>query len=148
VPLEPGRYALADTSLQEVVHGAVRAARLSVPLGALVGGGLAALAVPGVGPLALAGMAVAGAIGGFVVGGMTGAISRTRWGRDPAPALEVPQGSNYMLVIVRASPAPARRETSRVLGILARCGALGFLDATAFHAADRNSRTRGSTLLE
>src|SRR5437016_11360650 len=72
VPLEPGRYALADTSLQEVVHGAVRAARLSVPLGALVGGGLAALAVSGVGSLALAGMAVAGAIGGFVVGGMTG----------------------------------------------------------------------------
>src|SRR5438093_11289498 len=37
VPLPAGRYQLADTSLQEVVHDAMRAAGLSVPLGALAG---------------------------------------------------------------------------------------------------------------
>src|SRR3981081_2630444 len=72
MPLEPGRYQLADTSLQEVVHEAVRAARVSLPLGALAGLGLAALAIPGVGLAALAGIAVAGALGGFVAGGMVG----------------------------------------------------------------------------
>jgi hypothetical protein len=77
---------------------------------------------------------VAGAIGGFVLGGLTGAIKRTRWDRDPAQFLMVPPGSDYMLVIVRASPAPARRETSRVLGILVRLGALGFLDPAAYYA--------------
>jgi hypothetical protein len=135
MPLEPGRYQLADTSLQEVVHGAVRTARVSVPLGALTGLGLAAAAIPGIGPLALAGMAFAGAIGGFVLGGMTGAIERTRWDRDPAGFLEVPPGSSYFLVLVRASPAPARRETSRVVGILTRSAALGFLDPTAYYAS-------------
>jgi hypothetical protein len=89
----------------------------------MAGLGLAALAIPGVGALALAGMAVAGAIGGLVVGGLTGAIKRMRWDRDPAQFLDVPPGSDYMLVIVRASPAPARRETSRVLGLLVRAGA-------------------------
>jgi hypothetical protein len=135
VPLEPGRYQLADTSLQEVVHGAVRAARVSVPLGALAGLGLGALAIPGVGLAALSGMAVAGAVGGFVVGGMTGAIKHTRWDRNTARFLDVPAGSTYMLVIARASPALARRETSRVIGLLARAGALGFLDPTAYYAA-------------
>jgi hypothetical protein len=37
VPLALGRYQLADTSLQEVVHGAMRSARLSVPVGGAVG---------------------------------------------------------------------------------------------------------------
>ena len=134
VPLEPGRYQLADFSLQEVVHGAVKAAQVSVPLGALAGLGVAAAAIPGVGPAALAGMALAGAIGGFIVGGMTGAIKRTRWDRDPAGFLDVPSGSHYMLVIVRASPAPARRETSRVKGVLARSGAIAFLDPTVYYA--------------
>jgi hypothetical protein len=135
VPLEPGRYQLADTSVQEVVHGAAQAARVSVPLGALAGLGLAAVAIPGAGLVALAGMAAAGALGGFVVGGMTGAIKRTRWDRDPAGFLDVPPGSNYVLVIVRASPALARRETSRVIGLLVRAGALAFLDPTAYYAA-------------
>jgi hypothetical protein len=136
VPLEPGQYQLADTSLQEVVHGAVQAARLSLPAGALLGLGLAAAAIPGPGPLALAGMAFAGTIGGLVIGGLTGAIKRTRWDRDQARFLDVPPGgsNNYTLVIVRASPAPARRETSRVLGILARAGAIGFLDPSAYYA--------------
>jgi hypothetical protein len=135
VPLQPGRYQLADTSLREVVHGAVHAARVSVPLGALAGLGLGAAAIPGVGLAALAGIALAGALGGFIVGGMTGAIIRTRWDRDPARFLDVPQGSHYTLVIVRASPAPARRETARVIGVLVRAGALAFLDPTAYYAA-------------
>ena len=135
VPLEPGQYQLADASLQEVVHGAVRTARVSVPLGILAGLGVAAAAIPGAGLLALAGMAFAGGVGGLVVGGLTGAIKRTRWDRDPAQFLVVPPGSNYMLVIARASPAPARRETSRTLGILARAGAMGFLDPAAYYAA-------------
>jgi hypothetical protein len=80
-------------------------------------------------------MAFAGGVGGLVVGGLTGAIKRTRWDRDPAQFLVVPPGSNYMLVIARASPAPARRETSRTLGILARAGAMGFLDPAAYYAA-------------
>jgi hypothetical protein len=133
-PLAPGPYQLADISLQEVVHGAVRAVTRSVPLGALAGAGLALAAVPGVGPLVLAGMAFAGAIGGFVVGSMTGAIAHTRWDRDPAPFIDVPPNSDYRLVIVEASPAPAWRETSRVLRILARNGAIGFLDPTAYYA--------------
>jgi hypothetical protein len=135
VPLEPGRYQLADASLQEVVHGAVRTARISVPVGALAGLGLGAAAIPGVGLAALAGVAAAGALGGFIVGGMAGAIQRTRWDRDPARFLEVPQGSRYMLVVVRASPAVGRRETSRVIRLLVRAGALGFLDPTAYYAA-------------
>jgi hypothetical protein len=134
MPLEPGTYQLADASLQEVVHGAVRTARVSVPLGVLAGLGVAAAAIPGVGPLALAGMAFAGGIGGLVVGGLTGAIKRTRWDRDPAQFLAVPPGSNYMLVIARASPALARRETARTLGILARAGAIAFLDPGAYYA--------------
>ena len=48
-PLEPGRYQMADTSLHEVVHGAMRASQVSVPLGALAGLGLGAAAIPGVG---------------------------------------------------------------------------------------------------
>jgi hypothetical protein len=134
VPLEPGRYQLADTSLQEVVHGAVRAARLSVPLGVVAGLGLGDLAIPGIGLVALAGMATAGAIGGLVVGGMTGAIKRTRWDRDPARFLDVAPGSSYLLVVVRSSPALARRETSRAIGVLVHAGALGFLDPTAYYA--------------
>jgi hypothetical protein len=134
MPLAPGRYQLADISLQEVVHGAVRAVTRSVPLGALAGAGLAVAAVPGVGPLVLAAMAFAGAIGGFVVGSMTGAIASTRWDRDPAPFIDVPPSSHYRLVIVEASPAPAWRETSKVLRILARGGAIGFLDPTAYYA--------------
>ena len=134
VPLEPGRYQLADTSLQEVLHGAVRAARVSMPLGAVAGLGLGAVAIPGVGLAALTAMAVAGALGGFVIGGMTGAIERTRWDRDPAQFLEVPPGSSDMLVIARASPAPARRETSRAMGSLVRAGARAFLDPTAYYA--------------
>jgi hypothetical protein len=134
VPLEPGRLQLADTSLREVVHGAIRAARMSVPLGALAGLGLGAIAIPGVGLAALAATALAGALGGFVVGGMTGAIKRTRWDRDPARFLDVPPGSNYMLVIARASPALARRKTSQVIGLLIHAGALAFLDPTAYYA--------------
>jgi hypothetical protein len=134
VPLQPGRHQLADTSLQEVVHGAVRAARISVPLGALAGAGLGAIAVPGVGLAALAGIALAGAVGGFIVGGMTGAIKHTRWDRDPAQFLDVPPGANYTVVIVRAGPALARRETARAIGVLVRAGALAFLDPTAYHA--------------
>jgi hypothetical protein len=91
--------------------------------------------VPGAGTLVLAGLGLASAIGGFVVGGMTGAIKRTRWDRDPAPFIEVPPDSQCMLVNVEASPAPARRETSRVVGILTRAGAIGFLDPTAYYAA-------------
>jgi hypothetical protein len=139
VPLSPGRCQLADVSLQEVVHGAMQTARLSVPLGALVGLGLAAAAVPGAGTLVLAGLGLAGAIGGFVVGGMTGAINHTRWDRDPAQFLEVPPDSQYMLVIVEASPAPARRETSKVVGILTRAGAIGFLDPAAYYAAQQHA---------
>jgi hypothetical protein len=134
VPLEPGRYQLADTSLQEVVHEARRTARIGIPLGALAGLGLAVATIPGAGPLALAGMAFAGGIGGLVVGGLTGAIKRTRWDRDPAQFLLVAPGSDYLLVIVRASPAPARRETSRVLGTLVRSGAMAFLDPTVYYA--------------
>jgi hypothetical protein len=134
VPLEPGSYQLADASLQGIVHSVVRTARVGVPLGVMAGLGLAALAIPGVGALALAGMAVAGAIGGLVVGGLTGAIKRMRWDRDPAQFLDVPPGSDYMLVIVRASPAPARRETSRVLGLLVRAGARAFLDPGVYYA--------------
>jgi hypothetical protein len=108
IPLEPGRYQLADTSLQTVVHGAIRAARISVSLGVLVGLGLVGLA-------ALAGIGAAGALGGFVIGGMTGAIKHTQWNPDTARFLTVPPGSNYMLLIARASPAPSRRETSRII---------------------------------
>jgi hypothetical protein len=97
-----------------------RAARASVPLGGLAGLGLSTVAIPDVGLTALTALAVAGALGGFMVGGMTGAIKRTRWDRDPAGFLEVPPGSHYTLVIVSASPAPARRETARVMGILVR----------------------------
>jgi hypothetical protein len=135
VPLEPESYQLADRSLQEVVHGAVRAARVSVPLGVLTGLGLGAVAVPGVGLAALAGIGVAGAIGGFVVGGMTGAITHTRFDSDEAERLRVPPGSEYLLVVARASPAPAARETSRVIGLLVRAGAIAFLDSTAYYAA-------------
>jgi hypothetical protein len=85
-------------------------------------------------PLGLAGMVFAGGIGGLVVGGLTGAIKRTRWDRDPAQFLLVAPGSDYLLVIVRASPASARRETSRVLGTLVRSGAMAFLDPTAYYA--------------
>jgi hypothetical protein len=134
LPLEPGRYQLVDASLQEVVHAARRTARIGMPLGALAGIGFAVAAIPGAGPLALAGMAFAGGIGGLVVGGLTGAIKQTRWDRDPAQFLVVPPGSGEMLVIVRASPAPAWRETSRVRGTLVRCGAIGFLDPTAYYA--------------
>ena len=139
VPLAPGRYQLADVSLQEVVHGAMHSATTSVPLGALAGIGLAAVAVPAAGPVALAGLGLAGAIGGLVVGAMTGAIKRTRWDRDPAQFLEVPPDSEYMLVIVEASPALGRRETSRVMGILTRAGAIGFLDATAYYASHQRA---------
>jgi outer membrane lipoprotein SlyB len=134
LPLKPGRYQLADTRLQEVVHGAVRSARISVPAGALTGLGLAAMSLPGIGPGALAGMAAAGALGGLVVGGMIGAINRTRWDRDPANFIEVPPDASHMLVLVRASSAPARRETSRVIGALVRARALAFLDPTAYYA--------------
>jgi len=135
MPLPPGRYQVADLSLPEVVHGAMHMAAKSVPLGILAGLGLAAAAVPGAGALALAGLGLAGAIGGLVVGAMTGAIERTRWDRDPAQFVEVPPDSEYMLVTVEASPAPGRRETSRVMGILVRAGALGFLDPGAYYAA-------------
>jgi hypothetical protein len=135
VPLSPGRYQLADPSLPEVVHGAMQAAGVSIPLGALAGLGLAAAAVPAAGPMALAGLGLAGAIGGLVVGGMTGAIKRTGWDRDQAQFIEVPPDSQHMLVIVEASPAPARRETSRVVNILTRAGTIGFLDPTAYYAA-------------
>ena len=134
IPLPPGRYQVADTSLQEVVHGALRTARVSIPVGALAGVGLGAVAIPGVGLAALAGLAVAGALGGFVVGGMTGAIKRTRWDRDMAGFLTIPPGSNSVLVIARASPAPARRETGHVIGFLVRAGARAFLDPTAYYA--------------
>jgi hypothetical protein len=79
-------------------------------------------------------MAFAGAIGGLIVGSMTGAIGRTRWDRDPAQFISVPPNSQYRLVIVEASPALAWRETSKVLRILARGGAIGFLDPTAYYA--------------
>jgi hypothetical protein len=92
------------------------------------------VAIPGVGLAALAGLAVAGALGGFVVGGMTGAITRTRWDRDVAGFLIVPPGSNSVLVIARASPAPARRETGHVIGFLVRAGARALLDPTAYYA--------------
>jgi hypothetical protein len=85
-------------------------------------------------------LAVAGALGGLVVGGMTGAISRTRWDRDPAGGIDVPPNQNYMLVVVHVSPAPARRETSRVIGALVRAGALGFLDPTAYYASKERER--------
>jgi hypothetical protein len=134
VPLQPGRYQVADTSLQEVVHGALRTARVSIPVGALAGVGLGAVAIPGVGLAALAGLAVAGALGGLTVGGMIGAIKRTRWDRDMARFLIVPPGSNSVLVIARASPAPARRETGHVIGFLVRAGARALLDPTAYYA--------------
>ncbi|HEV7663792.1 MAG TPA: hypothetical protein VGQ62_09680 [Chloroflexota bacterium] len=134
VPLESCRYQLADPSLQELVHAALRTARVGIPLGAFAGVGLAVAAIPGVGPLALAGTAFAGGIGGLVVGGLTGVIKQTRWDADPAQFLVVPPGSEEMLVIVRASSAPARRETSRVLGTLVRSGAIAFLDPTAYYA--------------
>jgi hypothetical protein len=92
------------------------------------------VAIPGVGLAALAGLAVAGALGGFVVGGMTGAITRTRWDRDVAGFLIVPPGSNSVLVIARANPSPARRETGHVIGFLVRAGALALLDPTAYYA--------------
>jgi hypothetical protein len=145
VPLEPGRYQLADFSLQEVVHGAMSTARMSVPLGALAGLGLGAVAIPGVGLAALAGLALAGAVGGFVVGAMTGAIKRTRWDRDPAGFLDVPPGSHYTLVVVDASPALARRETSHVRGILVRSGAIAFLDPSAYYAS-RESTPAGTAI--
>src|SRR4030088_2911252 len=69
VPLQPGRYQVADTSLQEVVHGALRTARVSVPMGALAGVGLGAVAIPGVGLAALAGLVVTGVPGRFALGG-------------------------------------------------------------------------------
>jgi hypothetical protein len=117
-----------------------RAARASVPLGGLAGLGLSTVAIPDVGLTALTALAVAGALGGFMVGGMTGAIKRTRWDRDPAGFLEVPPRSHYTLVIVSASPAPARRETARVMGILVRAGARAFLDPTAYYAAEEVRR--------
>jgi hypothetical protein len=101
---------------------------------------LSTVAIPDVGLTALTALAVAGALGGFMVGGMTGAIKRTRWDRDPAGFLEVPPGSHYTLVIVSASPAPARRETARVMGILVRAGARAFLDPTAYYAAEEVRR--------
>jgi hypothetical protein len=134
VPLPRGRYQVADLSVQEIVHGAMRTARKSVPLGTLAGLGMAALALPGAGAVAMAGMALAGAVGGLVVGGMTGAIARSRWDPNPADVLTVPPDSQAMLVIVRASPAPARKETSRVLSVLARAGAVAFLDPAAYYA--------------
>jgi hypothetical protein len=133
VPLPPGRYQLADNRLQEVLQGAVRSARLSVPLGALAGLGLAAVALPGVGPVAIAGLAAAGAVGGLVVGSMIGAINRTRWDPDPAPFIDVGPDSRRMAVIVQASPALGRRETTRAIRHLARGGAIAFLDPTTFH---------------
>jgi hypothetical protein len=81
-------------------------------------------------------MALAGGIGGLVVGGLTGAIKRTRWDRDPAQFLVIAPGSEHMLVIVHASPAPAHRETSRALGILLRSGAVAVLDPTAYYASN------------
>src|SRR4030088_2385636 len=96
VPLQPGRYQVADASLQEVVHGALRTARVSIPVGALAGVGLGAVAIPGVGLAALAGLAVAGALGGFVVGGMTGAIKRTRCDPDVAGFFISPPRSKGM----------------------------------------------------
>jgi hypothetical protein len=83
VPLKPGRYQAADFAAVQVVRGAAHGVVAGLPIGALAGLGLAS-AVPGVGPFVLLGMAAAGAFGGLVLGGFTGAITRTRWGRLPA----------------------------------------------------------------
>src|SRR5260370_11898500 len=85
LPLELGRYQLADTSLQEVVHEARRTARIGIPLGALAGLGLAV-------------------------------------------------GVGLSAGDVRARPAPARREPSRVLGTLRRSRATAFLEPTPSYA--------------
>jgi hypothetical protein len=133
VPLEPGRYQLSDRRLAEEAHGAFRGAAIGVPLGALAGVG-AAFALPGVGPFAAGALMLAGGLGGLVVGGLTGAITRIRWDRNPAAFVEVPEGSEYVLVIVHAPAAPSRRDARRLMLALERAGALGFLDPTAYYA--------------
>ena len=128
-PLPAGRYALADTSVADVARGA----GAGVPIGAVVGLGVGA-ALTGAGPVTMAGLALAGMVGGLVIGGMSGAIARTRWNRDPADGLDVSRDGEYTLLHVHASPALGRREAQRVMRELMDTGAIAFLDPTAYFA--------------
>ncbi len=132
--LQPGRYALADTSMSEQLHGALRGIEIGVPAGAAVGLGVAASLV-GSSPMVLAGVAGAGALAGAFLGAFEGAVARTRFDDDVTPVHHVVDDDPEMVLVLYTSGIS--RTTARARRLLAASGAIAFLDSSLFAQLDR-----------
>jgi hypothetical protein len=129
-PLEAGTYQLADTSMAEEAAGALRGVEVGAPVGAVMGFGLAASVVGGAPDATLAALAGAGALAGAVLGGLEGAVLRTRFDDDVSDSIEVAEDGSATLLALRTSSADGT--TGRARRALRRAGAVAFLDPTTF----------------
>jgi hypothetical protein len=132
VPLSTGRFQLADTSILEEAAGALRGAEIGIPVGAVLGLGLA-VSVAGGTPTVLAGLAGAGAMAGALLGGLEGAVLRTHFDDDVASMLEVAPGDGSTLIVIATSSADGTTRHARKEQRDA--GAIAFLDQATFDIA-------------
>ena len=102
VVLPPGRYDLADGTLNEEMNGIVRGAEIGAPAGAVLGLGAAASLLGGPSPDVIVGLVAAGAFVGGVLGALEGAVLRARFDDDIAAVHHVPADTSEALLIQAA----------------------------------------------
>jgi hypothetical protein len=125
MPLNPGRYQLADINRALEVRTAIRGASAGAALGALLG--LLVAAFPGIAPFPALGWAAAGALGGVVSGGLR-SLGRIRWDDEGHAVVEVPANRPYTLLIVKRGVPLDQRTPRRIVRALAQNGALAFIE--------------------
>jgi hypothetical protein len=133
LPLQPGRYDLADGTLGEEISAVVRGAEIGVPAGAVLGLGAAATLLGGSSPEVMAGLAAGGAFVGGVLGALEGAVLRARFDDDVAAVHEVRHGSSEVLLILHLVSADGL--AARARRALNAAGAVAYLDSSTLQFA-------------
>jgi hypothetical protein len=133
LPLRPGTYQLVDHSLGQEWAGITRGAEFGLPAGAALGLGVAATLGGGSAPEMLAGFAASGAAVGALVGALEGAAMRAHYDDDVAQTIELPDGTEAVLLVVQTR---SDGTTGRARNALRTAGALGFLDPECYPLDD------------
>ena len=123
----PGVYEVAPEEGVEVAEGFGEGLAIGVPVGALAGMALMAIAAPGAGVIGLGGLLLIGGLGGGLwgafLGGEAGIVARVRRSTRDMDECEIPVGSTEVLVMAR----PEKHLLQRTRDIMEEHGAVCFL---------------------
>jgi hypothetical protein len=135
VPLAPGRYQLADFRLRRRARAVVGAAMVGGVVGAAVGA-VVALLLFGTYPIVTVWLAIAGLLGGAIIGPLFGIERASRYDADVARSTDIAPDSSAVLVRAEASRVGAH---GSVREIVEGAGAVALLDVPAYDARVRGA---------